>query len=443
MLSEINKNLPPNVQIENVSVDRVVLKFKDVTTDEFNNLQNSLIDLMESGYLYNVKSYQNASARSYLYNINIPVDEVVATEGAIYIGYLHNSNKNRLNGNSFNMKMEFNPNKATHINQMVLLAIKQCLKNKQVELTDLDIAIDVPYPIKDVYSVSNKSRNTSSNNTTRYYGEQHKHGYLKIYDKTKERLDFIKSVNKARKKQGLDELDIKDYVPDHEVTRIEVTLCPSCKSDEVDKKAKEGVTFKQLQKHRFDFDSLYSIGVYGEDQDMVFRCVMYAIMDSMSGIEAKDFPRGQKNKLKKQRNELQETNGFRLNYILKSCWQQLCESIESYFFTDKAEQEHQELVLAFKECSSPKPNDRELYLVNPKTGQTFENHFDELIAESPNREKEISEAGQQIALLNKQIIKLDEDKNQLLQQKHEIKQQYKLELENKKILFKTAIENKI
>lgn len=79
-----------------------------------------------------------------------------------------------------------------------------------------DYAVDIPVSPDKV--VVTKSRKTYGYfDGTRYYGKRNKHGYVKIYDKFKERLDAAKFLAKK--------LDIafnpEDYYP---CTRIETTL---------------------------------------------------------------------------------------------------------------------------------------------------------------------------------------------------------------------------
>lgn len=412
----IEELVPINNKIDNVSIDNINLRFRNVTTKEFNKITDTLHCLKDEEKLFDVKEYNSAKPMDYAYNLRIPVDEVVASEGAIYIGYLHNSNLDRLKGKTFDMKVEFNPSKSTYINDIVFNVLDQCIKNKKVELIEFDIAIDIPYKIKDVYSVSNKGRLGGSCETTRYYGSKHKDGYLKIYDKAKERKEFIKNVNSFRKRKGMELLDETRYIPDHDVTRIEVTIKPNDEDETTStgkSKKKKGLNYKQLLKHRFDFDNLYTIGTYIGIESFIFRSVMYSIISGDSGIELKNFPKEERKEIKAKMESLKETNNFRMNYVLKSNWKQLCSSIEQWFFTDEKELERQELQLAFKEFEML---GRDLREHSHKTGKSFTEHFEELISESPDRSVEVSPEGQRIKEINKLLMELESEKLKLKEQ---------------------------
>lgn len=99
------------------------------------------------------------------------------------------------------MRLKVNPNK--HAGTPLLDAVMGILGEYSREgyLVRYDYAIDVPVAPNDVLVVSSR-KEKGLYKGTRYFGQRHKHGYLKIYDKGKE--------------QDLDT----------ELTRIEYTLVP-------------------------------------------------------------------------------------------------------------------------------------------------------------------------------------------------------------------------
>ena len=99
------------------------------------------------------------------------------------------------------LRIKVNPNK--HAGTPLLDAVMGILREYSREgyLVRYDYAIDVPVALNDVLVVSSR-KEKGLYKGTRYFGQRHKHGYLKIYDKGKE--------------QDLDT----------ELTRIEYTLVP-------------------------------------------------------------------------------------------------------------------------------------------------------------------------------------------------------------------------
>lgn len=115
------------------------------------------------------------------------------------------------------VRFEINPNKhhATKEWDFMLELIDQyCVKGI---IDKFDYAIDIPVPKEKVVVL--KSRKTVGLfNGTRYFGKRNKHGYVKIYDKYKERLDEAKVVAKK--------FDLT-FVPEEAArpcTRVEITL---------------------------------------------------------------------------------------------------------------------------------------------------------------------------------------------------------------------------
>lgn len=114
------------------------------------------------------------------------------------------------------VSFEINPNKHYDTKEwdfMIELIDAHCQSGM---IDRFDYAIDIPVPPDQV--VVTKSRKTYGYfDGTRYYGKRNKHGYVKIYDKFKERLDAAKFL--AKKIDA--PFHPEDYYP---CTRIETTL---------------------------------------------------------------------------------------------------------------------------------------------------------------------------------------------------------------------------
>lgn len=88
------------------------------------------------------------------------------------------------------IRLEFNPNKVYENN---LFKDLQCLLQfycKTGVLLELDYAVDVPFKTSDVICQSRANKVIYGD--SRYYGQRHKNGRIKIYNKTKEMKDKYK-----------------------------------------------------------------------------------------------------------------------------------------------------------------------------------------------------------------------------------------------------------
>lgn len=83
------------------------------------------------------------------------------------------------------MRFKVNPNK--HGDTPLFKAVLEFLREYCTSgcLIRYDYAVDVPVGLKDVLVISSR-KEPGLYKGTRYYGQRHKHGYLKIYDKAKE-----------------------------------------------------------------------------------------------------------------------------------------------------------------------------------------------------------------------------------------------------------------
>ncbi|EOJ4528197.1 hypothetical protein ACKKL3_004419, partial [Shigella flexneri] len=97
------------------------------------------------------------------------------------------------------MRFKINPNK--HIGSPAVQVVLDFIREWCTDgyLVRWDYAIDVPVKIADVMVIGSR-KEKGLYKGTRYYGQRHKHGYLKVYDKQRE--------------QGLDDV----------LTRIEYTF---------------------------------------------------------------------------------------------------------------------------------------------------------------------------------------------------------------------------
>lgn len=299
---KFRKELWCKMQIENVAIDRVNLRLEKVTMKQFEQLDMRLQHLRygsklmlldkrldkEQG-LFHIRTQEKLGGADYRYNIYVSEHET--TDGAIFIGYKHNSAKA---SEYYDMKIEFNPNKVNNVQRYLLKALESIAKTNVVKLVECDVAIDIPYKTSDVYIVNKTGKIPSSCDTTRYFGQKHTNGYLKVYDKAKE--------------QGFDGT----------LTRIEFTLKPN---------ASDGMIYRKLLEYRVRLNGSYEIGLLNEIEDFSLKCVAIAITNGH--IKRSEVPRYDRNKLDLTLSKT--TNKVNVDTIINSRWSDLMESISEWF----------------------------------------------------------------------------------------------------------------
>ena len=302
--------------VENVVIDNVNLRIDKVTFTEYERFiqhmnyyrygsnNNSLVVINEDEVLFQEVFTENIGSRESRY-VHRFVNKDYSTDGNVFIGYRSNSAKP---SDTYSLKIEFNPNKPTTQQEALLKAMHSVFDEKVIRLIELDLAIDVPYPIGDIYSCNTKGKYMSTKHTTRYYGEKHTDKYLKMYDKLKEQNISVSAKGSPH------------------LTRIEFTLRP---------KGKDGLTYQQLKRHKYDLDSNYRIGLLSDITDFNLKCICMAFTNNL--IKFSDIPRYEKDKVKKHLNA--NENKLYLNRIMDTYWDALIEDLSKWFlgsykFTD-------------------------------------------------------------------------------------------------------------
>lgn len=304
--------------IENVAIDRLNLRIEKVTFKEFeelelqlrllkrenktkfleyedtkNNIKNLYAFKDEEDGLFSIRLSEKLSLSEYRYQINL--SEHDTTDGAVFIGYKHNSVKA---SEYYDMKIEFNPNKSNKAQRYLLQALNRVVGNKVVKLVSCDVAIDIPYKTDDVYIVNKTGKTPSSCDTTRYFGKKNTNGYLKLYDKLKEQKVSVSP-------EGSEQL-----------TRVEFTL-----------KFDDGIPFAKLLKYKTDFDKMYTIGLLHDIEDVAVKCIARCL--TRGEVKRSELPRYAKDIITKTLNKT--TNKMKLNTIINSRWKDLMESISEWF----------------------------------------------------------------------------------------------------------------
>lgn len=293
-------------------IDRINLRVDKVTSQEWQQIIDGLFYLVrdENVFDYTIPP-EKLGIGDYRHNIHIDMSD--DRQGSIYLAFQNNSSRLKANG-VYDMKIEFNPNKSTEGTQEVFKLLDGILKGKAVRLIECDIAIDVPYKIQDVYTVNVSGRKCAMYDTTRYFGKASTDGYLKVYDKAKERREVAN-------------VDIGS-----DLTRIEFTCRPN---------AREGLVYQKLLQHKVQYDKLYQIGLVEEIDDFAIKCMVMTIISKENVISYKDVPRSYRPILKKALNEM--VNKMNIDFIINSKWKELIESIQQWFF-DSVKKNELELI---------------------------------------------------------------------------------------------------
>lgn len=371
--------------IENVAIDRINLRIEKVTFKEFeelelqlrllkrenktkfleyedtkNNIKNLYAFKDEEDGLFSIRLSEKLSLSEYRYQINL--SEHDTTDGAVFIGYKHNSVKA---SEYYDMKIEFNPNKSNKAQRYLLQALNRVVGNKVVKLVSCDVAIDIPYKTDDIYIVNKTGKTPSSCDTTRYFGKKNTDGYLKLYDKLKEQ-----KVNVSAK--GSEQL-----------TRVEFTL-----------KFDDGIPFAKLLKYKTDFDKMYTIGLLHDIEDVAVKCIARCL--TRGEVKRSELPRYAKDTITKTLNKT--TNKMKLNTIINSRWKDLMDSISEWFMKSA---EYSDNMILFG-----LDQEREMNSV-------LEKAFNDLIDKNTDTAIEVNEIGQRIKEINKMLAELENEKLKL------------------------------
>lgn len=301
------------MEVKDVTIDRINLRVSKVAGEEWQRIIDGLFYLTRDSKIvnYNIPP-EKLGIGEYRHSIHIDVS--TDRQGAMYLGFQNNGAK--LNSNNiYDMKIEFNPSKSTDGTQAVFELLNEIISDKAVRLIELDVAIDVPLKHSEVYSVNVSGRNVHAYATTRYFGQMHTDGYLKVYDKRKERLE-----------QNNEDIG-------HELTRIEFTVRPN---------GRDGVGYQRLLSHEINYDKLYRIGSVNEITDFYVKCVVLALMSSENTMTFKNVPRSERKKIKAEL----DSNVQRLyvDDVFRLRWEELVQGIKKWFF-NSADLTELELIL--------------------------------------------------------------------------------------------------
>jgi hypothetical protein len=244
-------------------IDRVVAVYPDVSEKDFQRFFDELDYLETHGFVEKTERWVEKAASKYHYNIRVGKGE-----GALIIQYKHNSAGER---EFHDMRVEYNPQKLTREREMALgpahrFALIEGWAASKVEITMMDIAVDLPVDPRRVMVLSKTGREENRFRGDRYFGSKGEHGRLKVYDKARERRE------KAGKEIG------------HELTRVEFTW-------------RGRVRLERLESCELGSNKLYEVKILGEKAEKAeIRAFIAAIQ--MGVIQLKELTRTNQRKVK-------------------------------------------------------------------------------------------------------------------------------------------------
>jgi hypothetical protein len=243
-----------------MSLDRLNFRIEDIHVDDFQAFYNTL-DAFEKAGAVNIRRQFKTGASEYAYNLYFGQGD-----GAVYIGYRHNSTNAKLTRERFHMKVELNPNKHKFEDYKSLWISLGDFRNFRKTIKSVDLAFDLlGVPISAIVPVSTTGKCANRVHGTFYFGQRGSHGFVRIYDKAKE--------------EGLKDID---------KTRVEFTISFA-----------EPVTFQIFQAiDGYDVFEKYIISAVDFDKlDAEMACILFALHHAFRSL--KDFTRRKQEKIKK------------------------------------------------------------------------------------------------------------------------------------------------
>lgn len=326
----------------NVALDNLVLMIKNVTLEEYDDfitkLQSNQVFYPDTIIRLGISSI----ASSYRYNLNFGQGQ-----GSIRVDYKHNRHPE--NVRVCDMRLEFNPSKLEFLNHQFLSKnnkgeniFKECFPAQHffkimnthfnnfkgdrriTELTgewsghvriirEMDIAFDFNTDMANVVVMNKSGKEKSLYKGTHYWGAKHSHGYLKMYDKLKERIGAYKKIERMIKnnqingeyeKEKINKI-YRKFLKYDNLTRLEYTM-----------RFDDGVGLPELDRIKdYNINNQYDIRILDYNVMGKFEPTIKAyLLCYINGLmEEKEMSRRYREKMKKA---LQELNQINLDKIL-------------------------------------------------------------------------------------------------------------------------------
>lgn len=303
----------------NVDIDRMVMMIINVSLEQWDKFKTQI---GANRVFYPFTPLYESEGRGmskYKYSLNFGQGE-----GAIRVDYYHNTTP--LHSKEATMRIEWNPAKHDYLNtehkdeqtgevlqkhypadrfwEILKTTInKQGKMNRLTgewtgnrrEIRYIDFAFDFPVAKDKLVVFEKKGKQKSNYKGTLYWGNKNSDGYMKIYDKKKERGKKLE----------------KKYQKYDEITRVEVTL-----------KFEQGVGYAGINSIKdFELSTMYDIYIFDERKVKVDSTLKAMILCLINGLmEEKDFSRRYREKIK---NAFENIARINLDNILQTHLNQL------------------------------------------------------------------------------------------------------------------------
>lgn len=258
-----------------VSIDRIVIEYKDVYWNFFNPFKRRLCDY------YGIKEYIKPWGFKYHLHIKESADTY------LHISYQQSEGRSL----KHTLRIETNP---LHLYRFSNWLLPLQNNSSSIWFVRSDIAFDIPYPMTNVFTTSLTGRRMNLYEGTRYYGkksQRQQHGYCRVYDKRAEGLQ----------KKGID--------IGHELTRMEIVYCPE-----------EKIILPNLIQHPPEFDGLYSCKILTDTESIkpIRRAMLLAVQHQLMTLQ--DFSGYHKRELMKA---LDSQLHVSLNLLVQQNWEEM------------------------------------------------------------------------------------------------------------------------
>lgn len=247
-------------------LDRVVAIYPEVRLSDFQRFFDEAEYLERHGLTERVARWIGKGMSEYHYNV-----KVGDGEGAVMIQCKHNSARERQG--RYDMRVEFNPQKISQEKRLALglthrFALIEGWTASKVDVTLMDIAVDLPFDPRRVMVISKTGREENRYRGDRYYGRKGEHGRIKCYDKKRERKE------RAGEEIAFDHL-----------TRVEFTW-------------RGRVRLERLESVVLGFDDLYAVWILGGEKPEKAEVRAFIAAIQAGVIQFKELTRTNQRKVK-------------------------------------------------------------------------------------------------------------------------------------------------
>jgi len=291
--------------IYKVEIDKLIYMIDFISPSEFQEFKDKLSELELRAKICSVNYKIGTGVSEYHYNLHIG-----RGDGAVYIGWQHNTSKGEYVGSSkvWTMKVEYNPAKTSVEHEEAIALLQKMFCEHTKRLTTLDFCFDVEIDTNSIFVFPKTGKEENRYRGDRYYGHKSNTGYLKVYDKKRERLE---------------KANIYVFPEDEmwrELARIEYTL-----------KIENGITLDLFRLINVkDIGNEYDIRIFKEYDEKIKPEIKACIIAILWGqMQVKDFGRYTKPHIKKA---IENSEELALGTLIQGSWTNILNIINKHLY---------------------------------------------------------------------------------------------------------------